>query len=109
MADTITRVEVTTEGGDLIVTLHTNGRPNYKTLSLSNPDRLVIDVIGARMLAPRANRPIAVGRLGVRRVRLAQFRSRPPVARTVIDLEAPRGFHVEVLDDGLRIHVKTLP
>ena len=109
VADKVTRLEIAAEGSDLIVTLHANGRPNYKTLRLSNPDRLVIDIIGARMLAPRANRPIAVGRLGVRRVRLAQFRSRPPVARTVIDLEAPRGFHVEVLDDGLRIHVKTLP
>ena len=57
----------------------------FRVFSLSNPDRVVIDLAGARV--GEGERTQAVGRAGVARLRFGQFRLE--TARIVLDLDRP--------------------
>ena len=96
-------VSVETQGSDVVVTVHTSVRPRYKTFVLPSPDRLVIDFAGARLRAPARSRRLDVNISGVIRVRSAQFKSDPPVARTVIDMRSPLNYRVQAGKDTLII------
>ena len=102
----IRAVSVETQGNEVVVTVRTSAAPRYKTFILPSPDRLVIDFAGAQLRAPSSNRRIDVNVSGVTRVRSAQFKSSPPIARTVIDMEAPLDYSVEPGADTLVIRVR---
>ena len=102
-------VSVETQGSDVVVTIHTSARPRYKTFMLPSPDRLVIDLAGARLRVPARSRRVDVNISGVLRIRSAQFKVSPPIARTVVDMAAKLDHKVEVTDAGLIIRIKGKP
>jgi len=67
---------------------------------LSDPARLVVDLVGARLAAPQVQYDGRT-RGGVRNVRYAQFRS--DVVRVVVELDQPRDYDVHQGDDAIRI------
>ncbi len=83
----VQRVEVTSTDGRLKITITTTASqpPAFETFCLRGPDRLVLQLPGF-WLEAEGPRSISAGQAGVKRVRLAQFRSRPPIARLVFDL-----------------------
>ena len=87
-------VAVRSESGTPVITLVVDPSVAYKTMSLSAPDRFVIDLPGARIRTAR-KRSIDVNSGGVKRVRWAQFKATPPVARVVLDLDQPMKFNIE--------------
>lgn len=87
-------VETTGSGVDLRVLLRADGDLKWKTFTLKNPHRLVVDLEGVvnRVRRPRVdvNDPI------VKSVRVAQFASAPkPVTRVVIDMNELIGHGAE--------------
>lgn len=70
----------------------TTDRPvEYKTISLSQPPRLVLELQNARM---KTLQDIPVGGLLLRKVRTGQFRSNPSVARVVMDLSRKTAYEI---------------
>ena len=102
----VSGISVKTESAQVAVTIHTSGRPEHKTMVLSGPDRLVIDIVSGTMRAPADQRRIEVAALGVRRVRSAQFKNDPAIARIVIDMDAQLDYDIAVEDDGLVARLK---
>ena len=102
----VTGISVETEPAQVAITIRTNVRPTYKTMVLSGPDRLVIDIVSGTMRAPTGQRRIEVAALGVSRVRSAQFKNDPAIARTVIDMDARLDYDIAVEDDGLVVRLQ---
>jgi type IV pilus assembly protein PilQ len=67
---------------------------------LASPARLVVDLVGARLVAP-VMRYDGVSRGGVRNVRYAQFR--PDVVRVVVELDSTRDY--DVRQDSMAVRV----
>ena len=87
----ITQVSVKVFGDTVQLTVVATGPLTYRTLQLSSPARLVIDLPGATLDA--AVPPLLeVDRGGVGRVRIGQFQDRPPIVRVAVDLETALPF-----------------
>ncbi len=97
-------VEVSdTEWGGKEIRLAADGVLPYQVFTLSGPDRIVFDLPGVTNRASRKR--FEVGDALVR-VRLGQYRVDPePMARVVLDLATPLGWHAEQRPDGLAILV----
>jgi hypothetical protein len=78
-----------------------DGSPTIRTSTLVRPDRVVLDLEGARF--PEASRSIGVGDGLLRRVRIAQRTK--TVVRIVCDLGGPAPFWVEPVPGGLVLHL----
>jgi len=78
-------VDRTSDG--LRVQVDATGPVQVRTASLTQPDRLVVDLVNA--VSRIETREVNLGELGVRRIRVAQFQTKPYVTRVVLDLEAP--------------------
>lgn len=98
---------ITFEAGDsaAVVRIRTNGAPQYRTMSLSNPDRLVVDLSDSRIELDSQVGEVAAGAAGVARVRYSQFSLDPPAVRVVVDSSAPLEHEIERTRDGLAIRV----
>jgi hypothetical protein len=70
---------------------------------LSDPERLVIDVLNAVCEVPR--RRIAVHSAKIKAVRASQFQIQPPVTRVVVDLVSPNSYHVSASGKKLVINI----
>lgn len=91
------------EGG-VQVSLSGDGAFRYRTLTLENPDRVVLDLEGVSN--DLGNQHLQVAEGAVSQVRIAQFRGDPdPVARVVLDLDGPEAFRVVETEAGLDIVV----
>ena len=90
----ITGISVETESNQVVVTIAASSQPEYKTMVLGGPDRLVIDIPRGTIAAPSAQRAVSVGALGVNRVRAAQFKNDPLIARIVVDMESRLEFNI---------------
>ena len=105
-ASGVTLAGVDGAGGEQAVKLATTGPVTFKTMALTGPDRVVVDVnratLGANLVqmnpAP-ADSPL------VSRVRIAQYSSDPDVVRMVVDLKTPATYGVKAGDDGLTVFV----
>jgi len=87
----ITQVSVKVFGDTVQLTVVATGPLTYRTLQLSSPARLVIDLPGATLDASVP--PLfEVDRGGVGRVRVGQFQDRPVVTRVAVDLETALPF-----------------
>ena len=87
----ITQVSVKVFGDTVQLTVVATGPLTYRTLQLSSPARLVIDLPGATLDASVP--PLfEVDRGGVGRVRIGQFQDRPPIVRVAVDLETALPF-----------------
>ena len=82
----ITQVTVKVFGDTVQLTVVGTGPLTYRTLQLSSPPRLVIDLPGAQV-GPAVPPLIDVERGGVARVRIGQFQERPAIARVAVDMD----------------------
>ncbi|MGQ0548856.1 MAG: AMIN domain-containing protein [Armatimonadota bacterium] len=82
----ITQVTVKVFGDTVQLTVVGTGPLTYRTLQLSSPPRLVIDLPGA-FVGPAVPPLIDVERGGVARVRIGQFQDRPAIVRVAIDMD----------------------
>ena len=86
------------------ITLRGDGEFNYRSFTLENPDRVVLDLVGVRNVL--GNRHLQVGADPVDQVRVAQFRDAPdPVTRVVFDLMASVPFPVSKRGQSLEVLV----
>jgi hypothetical protein len=92
----------TDDQGRPVVSLVGDGRFDYTSLVLENPNRLVVDLTGVTSRLEAHQR--SVGREGVSRVRAGQYRNDPaPVCRVVFDLDRTVPYHIERGDRELTI------
>lgn len=94
-------------GGDVVINIATTNPVRYKTLRLKNPERIVVDLQGARRVKSLKSVYPARSRL-LKQVRVGQWRSNPAIVRVVADLERNAAFSVRADASGIRIKLKPL-
>lgn len=97
----ITAVELEGEGRDLRLKVHSSAPLKFKTFTLKQPDRYVIDIPGA--VLDTVSREVAHPVLG--KVRLGQFELGPSISRIVI----PTGIGVAVAPESKQQFALRLP
>ena len=97
-------VSVLPAAGKVEVVIDLQGAVDVRDFTLNGPDRLVIDLLGARLVAP-ATLYDGQNRGGIKNIRYAQFR--PDVVRIVIDLDALKDYQVERRDGQVRVAIGT--
>jgi type IV pilus assembly protein PilQ len=91
-------VRPASRGAELVVDVR--GVVEVSDFALSNPARVVLDLVGARLVAPLIGYD-GVNRGGIRNVRYSQFRS--DVVRVVVELDSARDYEVRQGGDGVRL------
>ncbi|MFZ5823557.1 MAG: N-acetylmuramoyl-L-alanine amidase [Bacillota bacterium] len=97
---TVTAAGFRQEGRIALVSIGATGKLAYKTLKLTNPDRLVVDISGAR-LTPGTPPTVAVGKGFISQIRMAQFQK--DVVRVVIDMTDDPPAQVVATGRGLEV------
>ncbi len=97
----VTAVSLTPAAGKAEVVIGFRGAVEVKDFLLTSPDRLVLDVVGARLERGRAALYDGVKRGGVLNLRYSQFR--PDVVRIVLDLDGPKQYQVERKGQQVRV------
>lgn len=100
----LTGIDIGGDGGQVTVSLATDAPAQYRTMVLKGPDRLVIDLPGT--VVRTAGSSLDVNRGGVRRIRWAQFKRTPPVARVVVDMEGRLDFKIDSQGNELMVRLK---
>ncbi len=98
-------VQVSRAADGVEVSLLATGPLTPKAMTLTAPDRLVIDL--PNTVSSRKAREIAVNSEDVKGVRVARFQVEPPVTRVVVDLVAPRNY--QLVPEGNRLILKLRP
>lgn len=101
----LSAVRVFTRGSDLQIIAATDGLPEYKLFRVENPDRVVIDIPGAWLEVPRAERERTVSHPVVQQLRIAQNQLEPPLVRVVLEVSSFPELQVVPRSDGLVISV----
>ncbi|MBV9145400.1 MAG: AMIN domain-containing protein, partial [Acidobacteria bacterium] len=86
------------------VEIRASGLLSPKTLTLTSPDRLVIDLPNAVPDSRPHDIPVHAADLNM--VRMAQYRSDPPTTRVVLDLKAPHEFLLASAEDKLIVKLR---
>ena len=97
-------VSVLPAAGSVEVVIDLQGAVDLQDFTLASPARLVIDLEGARLIAPAVLYD-GRNRGGIKNIRYAQFR--PGVVRVVIDLDALKDYQIERKSDQVRIKIGT--
>jgi type IV pilus assembly protein PilQ len=93
-------VEVVGTGDGARVVLDVDGGVTHRAFTLSNPDRIVVDLVGAVNAVKGPAQSFESG--PVSRLRVSQFQSNPsPVTRVVADLRSKTGYQVEEQDEDV--------
>ena len=95
-------VSVVPAAGSVEVVIDLRGAVDIQDFTLGNPARLVVDLQGARLVAPAVLYDGA-NRGGIKNLRYAQFR--PGVVRVVIDLDALKDYQIERRDGQVRVKI----
>ncbi len=95
-------VSVVPAAGSVEVVIDLRGAVDIQDFTLANPARLVVDLQGARLVAPAVLYDGA-NRGGIKNIRYAQFR--PGVVRVVIDLDALKDYQIERRDGQVRVKI----
>jgi AMIN domain len=91
--------------GSVIVNVATTGPVHYRAFRLGHPERLVVDLEGARKAMRRGSYPAPSPILS--RVRVAQFQAKDPATvRVVSDLQGDAAYNVVTSQYGIQIEVK---
>jgi len=90
--------------GAVTIDISVTGSVPYRTMQLSGPDRLVVDLQGAREAELKDEYP-AESQL-LKRVRASQWKSDPAVVRVVADLKGHPSVNVTKQASGIRIELK---
>ena len=96
----VTAVSIVPRPGHAEIVIAVRGAVDVRDFALREPDRLVIDVVGAT-LARTGNSYDGVTRAGIRDIRYSQFR--PDVVRVAIYLDGARDYHLEKGSDAVRV------
>src|SRR5256886_806004 len=97
-------VSVLPAAGSVEVVIDLRGAVDIQDFTLANPARLVVDLQGARLVAPAVLYDGA-NRGGIKNIRYAQFR--PGVVRVVIDLDVLKDYQIERRDGQVRVKIGT--
>jgi type IV pilus assembly protein PilQ len=97
----VTAVSLAPSGGKAEVVIAVRGAVDVRDFLLASPDRLVLDVIGARLSDAAPAVYDGVKRGGVLNLRYSQFR--PDVVRIVIDLDTPKVYEVTRQGESIKI------
>ena len=84
------------------VVIDLQGAVDVQDFTLANPARLVVDLQGARLVAPAVLYD-GLNRGGIKNIRYAQFR--PGVVRVVIDVDVLTGYRIERKDGQVRVRI----
>ena len=93
-------VAITSAPGSAEVMIGIRGTVEVRDFLLRSPDRLVLDIAGAKLIGTLALYD-GLERAGIRNIRYAQFG--PNVVRVVIDLADRMEYTVESSDAGVRV------
>ena len=96
----VTGVSVLPAPGKADVVINVRGAVQVRDFMLNAPDRLVVDVVGAKLSAQTAMYD-GVNRGGVVNLRYSQFR--PDVVRIVLDLAGVKNYKVAHSDSEVRV------
>jgi type IV pilus assembly protein PilQ len=97
----VTAVSLAPSGGKAEVVIAVRGVVDVRDFVLASPDRLVLDVVGAKLSDAAPAVYDGVRRGGVLNLRYSQFR--PDVVRIVIDLDAPKAYEVTRQGESIKI------
>ncbi|MBA3258771.1 MAG: AMIN domain-containing protein, partial [Gemmatimonadales bacterium] len=97
----VTAVSLAPAAGKAEVVIAFRGAVEVKDFLLASPDRLVLDVVGARLSAGAPAIYDGVKRGGVLSLRYSQFR--PDVVRIVLELDGPTAYEVERTGQAVRV------
>ena len=95
-------VTVAPASGKVVVVIDLRGAVEVQDFTLESPARLVLDLLGARLVAP-ATLYDGQNRGGVKNIRYGQFR--PGVVRVVIDLDALKDYHIDRSNGQVRVEI----
>ncbi len=96
----VTAVSVLSAPNRAELVIDVRGVVEVSDFVLANPSRLVVDLVGARLVAPVMLYD-GVNRGGIRNVRYAQFR--PDVVRVVVELDSARDYEVRQEEAAVRV------
>ncbi|MDQ3136571.1 MAG: AMIN domain-containing protein, partial [Gemmatimonadota bacterium] len=97
----VTAVSLAPAAGKTEIVIAVSGAVEVRDFLLAAPDRLVLDVVGARLGGTTASLYDGVKRGGVLNLRYSQFR--PDIVRVVIDLEGPAAYKVDRSGESIRV------
>jgi type IV pilus assembly protein PilQ len=101
----VTGVSVQAAPGRADVIINVRGAVEVRDFMLQSPNRLVLDVVGARLKGNPISDYDGVKRGGVLNLRFGQFK--PDVVRIVLDLDRAMDYHVERVADAIRVSFGT--
>jgi type IV pilus assembly protein PilQ len=97
----VTAVSLAPSAGKTEIVVNVRGAVDVRDFLLAAPDRLVLDVVGAKLGGTTASLYDGVKRGGVLNLRYSQFR--PDVVRIVVDLDGPQTYKVDRSDNAIRV------
>ena len=98
----VTAVSLAPAAGKTEIVVNVRGAVDVRDFLLSSPDRLVLDVVGAKLGGTTATLYDGVKRGGVVNLRYSQFR--PDIVRIVIELEGPQTYKIDrSSNDAIRV------
>ena len=97
----VTAVSLAPAAGKTEIVVTVRGAVDVRDFLLSSPDRLVLDVVGAKLGGTTATLYDGVKRGGVVNLRYSQFR--PDIVRIVVDLEGPQTYKIDRSSDAIRV------
>ena len=100
-AGELTAVRIAAAPGRVDFVLNVRGAVEVNDFLLADPDRLVLDLMGAKLGSSQVALYDGVNRGGITNVRYAQYK--PDVVRIVLDLDAAKAYKVERKGDEIRV------
>jgi type IV pilus assembly protein PilQ len=101
----VTGVSVQPSPGRADVIVNIRGAVEVRDFMLGNPNRLVLDLVGAKLKGKTTGLYDGVKRGGVVNLRYSQFQ--PRVVRVVMDLDRAMDYKIERLSDAIRVSFGT--
>jgi type IV pilus assembly protein PilQ len=103
----VTAVSLSPAAGKAEVVIGIHGAVQVRDFMLTSPDRLVLDVVGARLNQTAAALYDGVKRGGVLNLRYSQFR--PDVVRIVLELDGPKTYTIDRAAEAVRVNFGPAP
>ncbi len=100
-AGELTAVSIVAAPGRVDFVLQVTGNVQVNDFFLSDPDRLVLDLVGAKLGTSQIKLYDGVNRGGITNVRYAQYK--PGTVRIVLDLESAKPYKVEQNGGEIRV------
>src|SRR5215213_123041 len=97
----VTAVSLAPAAGKTEIVVNVRGAVDVRDFLLSSPDRLVLDVVGAKLGGTTASLYDGVKRGGVVNLRYSQFR--PDIVRIVVDLDGPETYKIDRASGTIRV------